>query len=118
MQAAVPLNELTLTDAIGYDWNAATHQAGPSHLRGLQGTRIQNLSTREVSGGDQGGAIAMACIAVAVVDVNPVVDQDGGAAPAPSSAVAGATPIPGVVGLPGGKRNPAVISIARTQADS
>lgn len=115
--AAVPLNESTLTGAIGHDRNAAAHQAGPSHLGGLQGARIQNLSSGEVSGGDQGGAVAMACIAIVVVDVDPVVDHDGGAAPAPSSAVAGTTPVPGVVGLPGGKGNPAVISIPRTQAD-
>ena len=59
----------------------------------------------------------MAGVAIAVVDVDPVVDQDGGAAPAPSSVVARTASIPGIVGLPGGQGNPAVISIPRTQAD-
>ena len=70
-----------------------------------------------MSGGNQGAAVAVTGIAIVVVDVDPVVDQDGGAAPAPSPAVARTTPIPWVVGLPGGQGNPAVIPEPGAQAD-
>ena len=116
-QAAGSLNKSSLAGAIGNDRNPAPHQAGPSYLGGLQGARIQNLSSGEFPGGDQGGAVAMAGIAIVVVDIDPVVDQDGRAAPARPWAAVRTTAIPGVVRLSGRQGNPAVMSEPRTQAD-
>ena len=59
----------------------------------------------------------MAGIAIVVVDIDPVVDHDGGTAPALPSASVKTTTIPGVVGLSGRQGNPAVMSEPRTESD-
>ena len=111
------MNQLALAGAIGDDRNPSSHQACPAHFGGLQGARIQDLAPGEIPGGDQGGAVAMAGIAIVVVDIDAVVDQDSGAAPALPPASVKTSTIPGVVGFARRQRDPTVVSEPGTRTD-